>query len=59
MVVKNGTEQTFAGIYIIMLYNSEVEFCMKGHTKDTIDDFLEEISTPRISPAEDDVFILS
>ena len=44
---------------IIFLQNGEVKFCMKGHVEDEIDDFPEELSSPRTSPASEDVFTVS
>ena len=56
MAVKHSPEQTFVGMDIAFLQNDEVKFCMEGHVEDTIDDFPEEISSPRTSPASDGVF---
>ena len=51
MAVKHCPEQTFVGMDIHFLQNGEVKFCMKCHVEDAINDFPEEISLPRISPA--------
>ena len=59
MAVKYGPEYTFAGMDITLLENGEVKFRMKDHIEGTIDDFPEETSTSRTSPAADCVFTLS
>ena len=57
--VKHGPEQIFVGMDITFLQSGEVKFYMKGHVEDAIDDFPEEIFSPRTSPASDGVFTVS
>ena len=56
MAVDHGFLQTFIGLSIIFLDNGEVKFSMKDHVLDAIDDFPEEVSKSRTTPAGDSIF---
>ena len=56
MAVEHDLLQTFVGLNIIFLNNGEVKFSMKDHVLDAIDDFPEEVSKLRTTPAGDSIF---